>query len=131
MAKNARLVRDDAYEEMAATYQVVQMAVLNDILKDCGIKQKKVRRRICEQFAFGMGNFHDQYWFKVNGKKVYPLLCFSKKFLNVDTKIDELGTVFAPSSGFAFHEYAFGDAVSYFDENKEIASDIEMGPVGE
>jgi hypothetical protein len=131
MPKKTQLVRDDAYEEVAATYQLIQVFTLNEVLKVGGITSIKTRRKICEQFAFAMGNFHDQYWFKSGDQKYYPLLCFSEKFLNTDTKVAALGKVLAPSSFFAFHEYVSGAIHWYFTQSKEDASEIEAGTVGE
>ena len=125
-----RLIRDDAYEEMAATYQCIQIDELNNALKDNGIEDVAVRRKICERFLFAMGNFHDQYWFETEGKRVHPLLCFSSQFLNVDSDVNAIGDVYTPSELFAFHEYAFGNNVYYFEEHNEDVSDINMGPVG-
>lgn len=44
---------------------------------------------------FAMGNLHDQGWFKpsAEAESVDPLLCFSKRFLNTDTLVGELGEV--------------------------------------
>jgi hypothetical protein len=71
-----------------------------------------------------MGNFHDQGWLKASADadRVYPLLCFSKRFLNIDTAIGELGEVFAPSKMFAFHEYAHGNAALLYegDPNAQV-----------
>jgi hypothetical protein len=49
-----------------------------------------------------IGNFHDQGWFRPSegADRVYPLLCFSKRFLDSDLQIGELGEVFAPSESF-------------------------------
>jgi hypothetical protein len=71
-----------------------------------------IRQKIAESFRFTMGNQHDQGWLSssAGGEPVYPLLCFSKRLLNTDTPIGELGEVYAPSEMFAYHEYAFGNA---------------------
>jgi hypothetical protein len=112
VANATRLVRDDAYEELGSTYQCLQVCKLDAALQEHGITDAAVRRNVCESFLFAMGNFHDQGWLKTSAdaEPVYPLLCFSKRFLNTDTPVQELGEVFAPSEMFAFHEYAFGNA---------------------
>lgn len=112
MFESTRLVRDDAYEEMGSSYQCVQVTTLDATLRENGITAAAVRRSICESFLFAMGELHDQGWLKPtsDAEKVYPLLCFSKRFLNADTPVNELGDVFAPSTFFAFHEYAHGNA---------------------
>lgn len=124
-----RLSRDDAYEEMASTYQCIQIDNLNNALKEHGVDDPAIRRKICEHFVFAMGNFHDQYWFEAEGRRVYPLLCFSTRFLNVDTDVGQLGDVYAPSDMFAYHEYAFGNNSWYFDDHDEDASEISLGVI--
>jgi hypothetical protein len=117
MAKGPPLVRDDDYEQMAASYQCVQIAALDAALQEHGVADAAVRQRICESFIFSMGNFHDQGWFKPSpdAKPVFPLLCFTETFLNTDTPLESLGQVYAPSPMFAFHEYAFGNIGIYFE----------------
>lgn len=124
MAEATRLVRDDAYEEMGSSYQCLQAATLDAALQENGITDAVVRQKICEAFLFSMGDFHDQGWLKpaAEADRLYPLLCFSKTFLNTDTPVEELGEVFAPSQMFAFHEYAFGNAALVYagDTNAEV-----------
>ncbi len=131
MAGKTKLVRDDVYEELAAAYQCILINILNDVLKEQGITAQAKRRKICESLAFSLGNFNDQCGFRTNEKKVYPLLCFSETFLNLDTEVGKLGKVFAPSDSFAFHEYATGDIACFFDENKESLGDIQVEIVEE
>ena len=124
MAVATVLVRDDAYEEMGSAYQCLQVLTLDTALQAQGIVDPAVRQKVCESFLFGMGNFHDQGWLKpsADSEPVYPLLCFSTRFLNTDTPVTELGNVFAPSSMFAFHEYAFGNAALLYegDPNAQV-----------
>src|SRR4051812_37249796 len=112
MAGRTRLVRDDDYEEMGSSYQCLQVARLDAALQEHGITDAAVRRKVSESFLFEMGNFHDEGWLKssADADRVYPLLCFSKTFLNIDTPIDQIGEVYVPSEGFSFHEYAFGNS---------------------
>lgn len=128
MAEATRLVRNVAYEEMASSYQCLQVATLDAAMQEQGITDPAVRQKVCKTFLFAMGNFHDQYWLKpsTDAERVYPLLCFSKRFLNTDTPIDELGDVYAPSEMFAFHEYAFGSAALLYegDSNAKVETGI-------
>ncbi len=100
MAKGPHLVRDDAYEQMAASYQCVQIAALDAALQEHGIADAAVRQLICESFIFSIGNFHDQAWFKSSpdAKPVYPLLCFTETFLNTDTPLESFGPGLRPIS---------------------------------
>jgi hypothetical protein len=52
-------------------------------------------------------------------------LCFTEQFLNVDTEPGKLGTVYAPSQFFAFHEYAHGSVWAFYDG--DTAAQIETG----
>jgi hypothetical protein len=130
MAKAARLVRDDAYEEMGAAYQCVLTAALDDALREHGVKSAATRRKVAESFLFAVGEFHDTGWLRPaeGAAQVYPVLCFAERFLNEDTAPAELGTVYAPSPGFAFHEYAHGSAGAFFDGDP--AAKVETGSVG-
>jgi len=129
VAKTTKLVRDEAYEAMGMAYQCVQAAMLDAALQEHGIAGPAVRRQVCETFVFEMGNLHDQGWFKPfpESEPVYPLLCFTTQFLNVDSPVGKLGTVYAPSGGFAYHESAFG-CVGEFYEDVNV---VETGDFGD
>ncbi len=106
MAQETKLVRDEAYEEMGSSYQCVQVAALDSALREHGVSDATTRQKICESFLFTMGTFHDQGWLKpsADAEPVFPLLCFSERFLGADTPIGELGQIYAPSAMFSFHE---------------------------
>jgi hypothetical protein len=130
MAKPTQLVRDDAYEQMGHAYICVQIAALDAALQQAGVTDPAVRQQICESFVFNMGNIHDQGWFKPSpeSEPVYPLLCFSKRFLNSDTPLDQLGPVYAQSQFFAYHEAAFGNVESFY--QNEPGALVETGSFG-
>jgi hypothetical protein len=127
MAKAPGLVRDDDYEQMATSYQCVQIVALDSALQEHGITDSAVRQKICESFIFSMGNFHDQGWFKPSpdAKRVYPLLCFTETFLNTDMPLESLGQIYAPSPMFAYHEYAFRTVDIYFQGDQR--AQVETG----
>lgn len=122
-------------EEMGSSYQCVQVAVLNAALRKHGISDTALRQKGCESFVFSMGEFHDfsmgefhdQGWLKSvpEGQPLFPLLCFSARFLDADTPVEELGKVYVPSEMFAYHEYAFGN-VEAFHEGAPSAQ-VETG----
>ena len=134
MAKKTRLVREDTYEDMGSSYQCVQVAALDAALRDHGVAEPAVRQKIAEAFLFAMGTFHDNGWFKpsADSAPLFPLLCFSERFLGSETPVDELGQVYAPSSLFAFHEYASGNAALLYegDPNAEVETG-EVSDLGE
>lgn len=127
MAKAARLVRDNAYEEMGASYQCVVTAALDAALREHGVRSAATRRKVAESFMFALGEFHDSGWLRPaeEATAVYPVLCFAERFLNLDTTPAELGVVYAPSPGFAFHEYAHGSVGAFYDGDP--AAKVETG----
>lgn len=128
MADSVRIVRDAEYEEMGMAYQCALIAILERSLKRSGLGPDKVKQAV-KRFVFELGDFHDQGWLKVEGERVYPLLCFSRMFLNIDTDISELGTLYAPSTGFAAHEVAMGNVEAYFEGDERTR--VETGSFGE
>ena len=64
MAKAARLVRDDAYEEIGAAYQCALTAALDTALRECGVRSAATRRKVAEAFVFALGEFHDTGWLR-------------------------------------------------------------------
>ncbi len=131
MAQETRLVRDEAYEEMGSSYQCVQVAALDSALQEHGVSDATTRQKICESFLFTMGTFHDQGWLKpsADAERVFPLLCFSERFLDADTSVGELGQVYAPSAMFSFHEYAFGSAGLLYEGDPN--AEVETGTVSD
>ena len=127
MAEATRLVRDDSYEEMGHAYQCVQIAALDAALQEHGVADPALRQQVCESFVFNMGNLHDQGWLKPSAESepVYPLLCFSKLFLNTDTPVDQLGPVYAQAQMFAYHESAFGNVGAFYEGDQ--AAVVETG----
>ncbi|MBS1797582.1 MAG: hypothetical protein JSS81_27410 [Acidobacteria bacterium] len=114
MSKEIEIVRVEAYEEIAMEFQAVQALELDEALQDCGIDDIELRKKICRRFAFGMGNFLDQYFFKVNGKPFYPVLCFSEGFIHEESDgVPE--KLHLPTAEYEFHSSADGCVESYFD----------------
>jgi hypothetical protein len=126
MASGFPVVHDDSYEEMAATYQVIEIARLNEVLKKHNVPDD-VRREICTDYFFDSGVFLDSGWIKVEGKQVWPKMCFAERPLDPEEGLGDITKLYAPSEYFSFHEYAHGDIDSYFQENAESIEDIEHG----
>jgi len=121
-----KLVIGDHYEEMASTFQCLEVGRLNEIMKRNGIDDRKVRRAICEEYLFESSIFLEAGWLKAGDRIVSPELCFVTR--SVERKgsasVRELHVV---SPSFLFHEYAFGNAGWYFDDHNEDATEIENG----
>jgi hypothetical protein len=133
MADDAALVRDDQYDDLGRAYQSILASFLDKALLDNGVSDPAVRREVCGSFMFAWGAFHDQRWFKASffqtpDEKVYPLLCFTKRFLDVDTPVEDVEPVLVPSV-ISFIESAGGAVESYFDE--DVMSQITLGYVAD
>ena len=124
MAKKFPVVQDDVYDLMASSYQVVEMARLNEVLRRHKVPVK-TRRRICETYFFGAGVFLDCGWLKAGGKKVFPTLCFAERPVDPVEGLGGIAKLYAPSELFAFHEYVTGDLIACFAER--AVEDIEHG----
>jgi hypothetical protein len=125
-----QFVKDDAYEYAALAFQAVQVSILNDALKEHGIKDVALRKEICTSFTFFLGDFLDQGWLKTEGVRYFPMICFAEQFPGWVEEGEDLGTVHV-SDGFDFHEYAHGVVSSYFDDDKEGLGNIEAGGISE
>ena len=98
-----KVVRDEAYEEAAMTFLRVLAMEVDDALKHAKVTDLKTRRKVVDRFCFGMGNFLDQYWLEAgDGKRYFPVLCFSPEHLDDDPQ-----TLGLPDA-FAYHEMADG-----------------------
>jgi hypothetical protein len=123
-------VKDDAYEDMAATFQVMMIHWLNDALQQAGVEDREKRRAIINDFCFMFGIWKDQYWFRdSSGNAVFPCIAFAQKGPVTDVGLESLGKIFMPSTGFSFKEYVVGNLAYYFDEVGEDVSQIESGPL--
>ena len=130
MKKKPKLTRVD-YDGLGSTYQVVEIALLNQVLKAHGITDKRKRRGICEDFIFDLGMIHDGGAFQTEagGKWFAPVICFSEtegdpeegEFLRTK-KFYRLPDDFA-----GYHEYALGNMGYFFDECKE-KTPFDWGP---
>jgi hypothetical protein len=117
---------------------------VDEALKLGGIEDEALRKKVCERFAFGMGNFFDQYWFRSGEDKFYPLMCFTKfsKDLEYNEEgeevdqdegeegdvptIDELGDVYGSSEYWSAHEAAMRAVERYF-----AAETVSFGLLGD
>src|SRR5687767_4866692 len=73
-----KVVRSADYEEAAMAFLRVMALEVDDALKEAKITDTRTRRKVVDNFCFGMGNFLDQYWFEAgDGKRYYPMVGFS------------------------------------------------------
>jgi len=120
-----KITQGDLHDSLTATYQTLELARLNETLKQSGISDAPLRRKICENYFFGSGRFLDSGWFSDQGARFRVGIYFSQ----LDNKAKCDGTVFLPDPeiGTMFHEYAHGAAAWLFDDHAEDASEIETG----
>jgi hypothetical protein len=119
------------YEDLAHTYQVVEVALLNSILKAHGITDKRKRRKICDDFIFDQGLIFDEGGFQTEpgGKWYAPVPCFADAQGNPDdgwfgrTKKFYRLSEDSPSS----HEAALSNCAYFFEDLKE-KTDFDWGP---
>lgn len=117
---------DERHEDWASAFQLVQADIVNGILKENGIEDAATRQAICGSIAFRLGDFLDQCWFKHDGKKVYPVLCYADASPQDEEERGMKRTLFAPAGDFDCHEFAHGVVIHYFKELKERIG-IETG----
>lgn len=117
----------DIHDPLVATYQTLEVARLNDVLKKCGISSAKTRRKICEDYFFDSGYFLDSCWFSDQGGRFRPGVYFAE----VGPDGNETDSVYLPdpSLGTMFHEYAHGAAAWFFEDHSEDASEIQTGDI--
>jgi hypothetical protein len=121
------VIEGGEHDPLTATYQTLELARLNDVLKECGVADEVLRRNICETYFFNSGYFLDTCWFADKDSRFRPGLYFAE----VSSANEPTGKIYLPDSsiGTMFHEYAHGAAAWLFDDHNEDASEIEVGDV--
>src|SRR3954469_13010858 len=93
MTKREQLVGSDRFHDLASAYQTVLVALLDEALRECGIKPKRKRRQVCQRFLYRHSLLHDQSWLRTGGSVVYPFLGFAEHFQNVGMGPSALGKI--------------------------------------
>jgi hypothetical protein len=120
-------VSHEIHDSLCATFQTVELARLNDVLKSAGISDQSLRRRICETYFFNSGYFVDACWIGEEERRFRPGLYFAE--VDRDGQDLERAYVPDPSIGTMLHEYAHGAAAWLFDDHNEDASEIPTGDI--
>jgi len=127
MAKKPKSTDPD-YDDLAATYQVAEIALLNSVLKACGISDKRKRRKICEEFIFSQGLIFDEGAFQANGQWYAPVLDYVELRGDPDRGFRKTKNYYKLSNDFpGYHEYAMGNSGHFFEDCKE-KTDFDWGP---
>lgn len=121
------IVEGDDHDVLTATFQSLEVARLNHILKECGLADRDLRRSICEAYFFSSGYFMDSGWFEERERRVRPNVYFE----SIDAGNQTSQQVFLPNPevGTMWHEYAHGAVAWLFDDKNEDASEIITGDV--
>ena len=131
MSEQVKTEQDNSfYWTAGSSFVEIMIDELNGALKENGVMDADQRRKICSQYAFGVGNFLDQYWIETNGRKRYPLLCFTDEFLDIGVPAADVEPLYLPVKDFEFHDAASGIADEYFGVQEEQLS-IRIGFIGE
>ena len=97
-----KLLKEDEYEDLAMEFQYKIVEILDQTLKEKGIKESE-RADICGDFNFDLANFIDDGEIEFDDNSYSLEIAFEKdKNLWVN-------------SGVLFHEYAFGVSSDYFE----------------
>jgi hypothetical protein len=119
------IIQGDMHDPLCATYQTLELARLNDVLKQAGVEDQSLRRQICEMYFFDSGYFLDACWFEEESRRFRPGI----HFVEINEQSQEAGNVFLPDPniGTMFHEYTHGCSAWLFEEHDEDASEIQTG----
>jgi hypothetical protein len=122
-----RIIYDGLHDQLCATYQTLESARLNEVLKHVGIADQELRREICEKYFFDSGYFVDSCWFEEQNRRFRAGIYFAE----VDVDGSETGDVHFPDPavGTMFHEYAHGCCAWLFDDHNEDVSEIATGDI--
>ena len=123
------IITGNLHDPLTATYQTLELARLNETLKDCGVKDVKLRRVICEKYFFNAGYFLDSGWLPEQERRFRPGVHFVEIKSHKEAPLALL--LPDPEVGTMFHEYAHGAAAWLFDDHDEEASEIKTGDVNE
>jgi hypothetical protein len=101
-----KIAEETQYDEMAALYQSLEIARLNEVLKQHGITDREQRKSICAAYFMASGQFLDDGWFRYHpwfgDRKVHPELCFSEKRPRAEWEtghVGEIATLYVPREG--------------------------------
>lgn len=119
------IIEGEMHDPLTATLQTLEVARLNEALRESGINDLTLRRSICETYFSNSGYFLDSGWFTEEGRRFRPCIYFAE--IGADGR--ETGNVYMPdpSVGTMLHEYAHGAAAWLFDDHAEDVSEIETG----
>ncbi|MCY2977123.1 MAG: hypothetical protein NTU79_00425 [Planctomycetota bacterium] len=129
--KNLRIDTSEAYDLAAKGMVRSLLLLLRESLIEAKVNPRK-QRQICESFCVALCDHLDQGWFRVDGQTFYPLLAFTRSFLNIGTELQEVEPVlFLEKGNMSFFEMFSQEADLLFKQTDEISIDDCVGVVGQ
>lgn len=126
-----RIDTGQAYELAAKGMVRSLLLLLRESLIEAKVSPRK-QRQICDSFCVDLCDHLDQGWFRVDGQTFYPLLAFTRNFLNIDSALQEVEPVmFLDKGNMSFFEMFAQEAEQLFDEEEAISLDDTVGMVGQ
>lgn len=126
----AKVIRDEKYADIARTFIRVQLMGLNDTFLDHGMSDPALRKRLCTQYLSGLGKFLDEYWMGVDEEEFYPLLCFTHRYLDEATSIEEVEPIYAPH-GLPYPQLVQEEIEEFFASDTPTPPPVRLGTADE
>lgn len=121
-------IDQERYELLMIDYQITEIARLDAVLRDNGVADTGLRKRICSQFAASNGWFLDQGWLEGGAAgRFWPELAFSTRPQDPEAGLGDISELVLPEYASSFHEYVPGAIEYYFDEHHETLGNIRTG----
>lgn len=124
-----KFIQGDKHDKLSAIYQSLEVGRLDEALRENGIEDDELIRRVCETYFFKSGYFFDACWFEIDEVRYRPGLSFEA--IGLDN--GSAGRVYLADAdeGTLLHEYASQSASWYFDldfeEDDNLPPDVEEG----
>jgi hypothetical protein len=125
------------YGGLAAIYQSIEIARLNDVLKQHGIEDWHVRHAICKDYFDGSGRFLDEGWFRYalwyGERQFVPRLTFAEKQQPSEHKSESEPVTYTAEEDETYFSNEYSDASTagslywYFHNCDEELADVERG----
>lgn len=108
--------------------QVVEIARLNEVLKEHGIADTGIRKSICCGFFFSQAVFYDQGSLTHNGRQYRPEIGLSEGVWNERQELVSRERVLVLTCDADLHDHTLGLADWFFDQCNEVLRDVDVSP---
>jgi|JI9StandDraft_1071089.scaffolds.fasta_scaffold03065_4 hypothetical protein len=121
---------EDDYFPLIKGHLLVLVSDLNEALKEEGLPQES-RRRLCENFLLSHCEKLDQAWLRCEGQTYYPVIGFTKFFIDLNATSVPDNTILIGDKGNEFHTIVSELIEEYFDEWQETLPADMTGQISE